>query len=439
MKKLELLETNEVIPRNYGLSFTSGGASIFVVPSQYFIAATLMSTESEIDERLRKWQEFKRGHLAKPLAQHTRPEYPLFRLGKHSKVLDMKFDDLKEFLLDRISAKDGTQTLYIGGGSETVERATYGHAILTGNVRSRHDARRSNAQKYRVTRIHNPTLNLEGNLGFTDISCSCDNAFWEESKGREVRTTCYHAAALNIAFYRSANGNDNSVKFRRERPENAAIPFLLNPQQLDQTHFLDIDVLFAYYVLGETHFDINRKLMCLGYLFFSPTVSSMIMNGRANYEVIKHGRRRAKVSQSYIDAENRLVARISKILTEKEENYERRGFCIEHPGTEYEAIALRYVRKDGRMMSLVTPTTRLPPYLIMKTPIGKPQLYEILKDSDEHPFARLNRKTQGLDDMTRMPVEETIFFPGSSVGKRKTIWVPSPVYTRYREVKGSVN
>lgn len=437
MEKLELLETNEVIPRNYGLSFISDRASIFVVPSQYVIAATLMSTESEIDERLRKWQEFKKGNLAKPLAQHTRPEYPLFRLGKHSKVLDMKFDDLKELLLDRISVKDGTQTLYIGGGDETVERATYGSAILTGNVRSRHDARKSNAQKYRRTRIHNPTLNLEGNLGFTDISCSCDNAFWEESKGREVRTTCYHAAALNIAFYKSVNEKDNAVKFRRERPENAAIPFLLNPQQLDQTHFLDIDVLFAYYVLRETHFEINRKLMCLGYLFFSPTMSSMIMNGRANYEVIKQGRRRVKASQSYIDAENRLVSKINKIL--KDEGYKRQGFCIEHPGTEYEAIALRYVRKDGRMMSLVTPTTRLPPYLIMKISTGKPQLYEIPKDRDEHPFSRLNRKTQGLDDRTRMPVEETIFFPGSSVGKRKTIWVPGLVYRRYQDLKQSVN
>ncbi len=434
MGDVHLVETNEIMPRNYGLMFASESASIFVVPSQYFIAATLMSTEGEIDDRLRRWQEFKRFHLAKPEEKHTRPEYPLFRLGKHHKILDMGFDDLKEFLLDKISTKDGTQTLYICGGDETVERATYGSAVLTGNVRSRHDARKADAQKYRNTRIHNPTLNLEGYLGFTDISCSCDNAFWEESKGKEVRTTCYHAAALNIVFERSVNGNGDDIKFKREKPDNAAIPFLLSPQQLEQTHFLDMDVLFAYYVLGETHFDINKKLMHLGFLFFSPTMASMIMNGRASYEVIKQGRRRAKVSDSYINAENNLIARINNRL--KAEGYARQGLCIEHTGTEYEAIAVRYTRRsDGSMISLVTPTTKLPPYLIIKTAVGNPELYRISKSEEEHPLSRLRKTTEGFDDMTRRPVEEKIFLPGSSRDRKKRIWVPESVYKRYKDVK----
>jgi len=425
------VKTHEIIPRDYGLSFYSQGASITVIPSHYFLAAILMCEERELDERLRKYQEFKKRQLRK---EHSNPHYPLFQLGKKAKILDLDFPELKEEVLERILKKDGVKTLYIAGGKDTVQDCNYGSVVSTGKVRTRHDARVSDAQKYRRARIGNPTLNQYGTLGFTDLSCTCDNTFWEETKGREVRVTCYHIAALNIFLYDALKNGaaENKVTLEDKINRDIATPFSISPRKLGDNNYLDMEVLFAYYVAGLNHFQINQRLLPLGFSFLSPAMQTMIMRRRVSYEVIRQGRKRAEVPADYLFDEVKLISKIRQRL--RQEGYEREGLCIEHPRTEYETIAERYV-KDENMISLVTPTTRLPPYAILKKPIGQPSMYTVPADTNEHPFLRLNKKRHGFDDMTRRPVEETIFLPGSS---HTGVYIPKKVFERYKEIKASI-
>lgn len=418
------IETNGIIPRNYGLSFENNGTTFLMFPSQYFLAATLMSEEKAIDERLKAYQNFKKIQLSK---SHTRPEYPMFKLGESSSLLDLEFNELKDLLLEKISKKDGVKTLYIDGGESAVTDPFYGTVVLTGKVRSKHDARNANAQKYRDTKIINPVLNDFGTIGFSDLSCSCDNAFWEETKQRAIKTSCYHVAALNMFFY----DNSDKVKSDHKGKFAPAIPFSISPSKLRENSFLDMDVLFSYYVLDETHYQINRKLMPIGFMFFHPVMQKMIMMGRANYEVISAHKEKAKVPESYMKQENDLVSKLYSKLYK--EGYRREGLCVEHSGTKYEAVATRFTRKeDGNMISLVTPTKKLPPYMILKKPLGQRQMYKTPLDIEEHPFYRLNKNRKGFDDMTRRDVEERIFLPGTS---KSGVYIPEKVFERYRKAK----
>ena len=195
------VETPEVIPRRYVLAYTTPeGVKVMLSPSAYINGSVLLSTESDLNDRLKGWQYFRKAHSEK--TQHKRPDSPVFRLtGKNAKLLDMKFSELRDTLVDRIAStnREGAKTLWTAGGNEVVDGVKYYKRTLTGMVRRKANSRGSN--NFRNVAIGNPLLSSNGYLLINRITCSCPNTFFEDGKERAVETICYHAALLNIAFY----------------------------------------------------------------------------------------------------------------------------------------------------------------------------------------------------------------------------------------------
>lgn len=432
MARLEEVETNELVPGNYGIFVVNGGHEFVFFPSQYFIASTFLMDRRQFHERLRRWQAQKKRDLAVPKARHRDPRYPLFDLGDKRDLLELDFEELRDLLVGKIADLDGTQTLYAESGHGVIHRGYFGSHVLTGDVRSRHDARRTSAQKHRSATIHNPVRDLEGRMGISDMSCSCENHIWDGTRAKSLRGSCYHIAALHLALEETVRGRKDLVKLARSQNPDVVLPFNVAPHQIQNTRYLDMDVLFDYFVLGERHQDINRKIMPLGFLFFSPVLAQMIMDGRATYRPVRRGKVKAKVPPYYIDQEIRLVKRIRKRL--REEGYRYVGWCLEHSGSTHEAMGVRY-SKGGRSISLVSPTTKLPPYLVMKEPYGVVEMNTMPEGPSEHPFSKLNRWQEGFDDMTRRRCREMVFLPGSAVDQRRRMYVPDVVQERYTKAK----
>lgn len=434
-RRQDAVETPEVVPRRYILAYTTPErVKIGLSPSAYVMASVLLSTEAELDDRLKRWQSFRIEHAARK--HHSRSDSPVFRLdGRNAKLLDMPFDDLKNTLVEKIasSSREGAKTLWVVGGNDVIQDAQFWKRGLSGKVRRKANSRGD--RNFRHTSIGNPLLTPSGGLAINRVMCECPNAFFEDGKERAIETLCYHAALLNTAFYLSLRGDRDLVKFKFGKPSNPAIPFHLTPNDLESARFLDMDTLVAYYILGNNLFSIDRKLSRLGYLHFSRAVETMVRDGNMRFEVLRQELKKTDKDTPYIAAVDSLLKRMRGALLEDE--FRRVGYVLEYEGSRYETVGERY-RKGDLVISLVY-SERLPPHYIIKELGQRVDLYGDEKVVvQEHPFSRINRKERTIDDSTRRECYSRILLPGSVRGAKRRLWVPDPVYTEYRRVRREV-
>ncbi len=423
---LAKIETPEVVKRHYGVAFVNDGVKIIAYPSAFVVAAVILSTEKELDERLKAWQAFRKEHYGRGF--HKRPDSPLFKLdGKYRQLLDVPASDLKKLLLERIVKEEGAQTLYRCEPDEAVKNGGFGTHFLFGDARRKENARGDTTTRH-VT-VGNPLLDRGNHIGTTKVECGeCNSKRYEDTKEARVNPICYHAAEVWEAFWMSIRGKRDLVRFKDGIPKNPTIPFNLTPDDLWGL-YLDIDTLVSRYILGETLFSIDRKLMRLGGL--SNPLEAMIRVGEANFQVVRQRFREQVMPRRYIQESRALLIKMRRAL--EGNGFTRVGYVLEYEHTKYETVAERYTK--GNKAVSICYRNDLPVHYVYRE-LGK--FIDLNGDrkviNPEHPFSRLRMAERNIDDCTRRECISRILLPQSRTGK-KGIYIPQRVHQAYINIQ----
>ncbi len=417
-------ESPEVVMRHYGPAFTNEGTKIMTYPSAFAIAAVMLSSEKELDARLKAWQAFRKEHYARD--KHKGKDSPLFKLdGKSRKLLDLPFGDLKELLLDRITKEEGARTLYTSDSSEAVQGSGFSTHYLFGYARRKENARGDVTTRH-VT-IGNPLLDRWDHIAASKVSCGeCNSKIYEDTKEANVNPVCYHAAEVWEAFWMSVRGRKDLVKFKKGVPKNPAIPFNLTPDDLWGL-FLDIDTLVARYIQKDKLASIDRKLVRLAGL--SSPLEEMVKNGEATFQVVRQYFSQQPMPALYVRQTKGLIRKMRDAL--QDQGFSRLGYVLEHENSNFETVAERYV--NGNKVVSICFRNDLPLHYVVKELSDKVDLNGEGKVVNyEDPFKRVNKVEHNVDDATRRKCESRILLPGSSRAKKR-LYIPLTVANAYRK------
>ncbi|MBS3151976.1 hypothetical protein J4230_01055 [Candidatus Woesearchaeota archaeon] len=445
------IETPEPIPRIYGLATRTSSNVHIVYPISAFLTATVqLATQEELSRDVAQWQKYRKWLRERTeKCEHTRPDSPVFKLGKKaSKLVDADPAEAKEAILEAIVRDEDAMNLWVKDRYEEAlesPKPYYKIMNLTSGVASKSNSRGRSA--HRLVSIANPNLTRGGSLGIQELNCGCEDSFYNGLRSKQNAVFCHHSAALLLAYHATVTGRDKLVKlaFTKEIPDDPALPFDITPYNTRSTAYLNIDFLVARYVERTSLFEINRKLARLGHLLFTPAVNTMLRDGRMWFEVVRNGLKKVKESPRYMADTFGLLTRVKETL--RAEGYRGVGYCIEYEGTPYEAITQRWTSEDKKEGISLVYTESLPLHYVRRRFIdGETDNYgdakfRLTSEKKEllssHPYSRIGKEYEDIDDMTRRRSRTKVILPGNPKA-RNSIAVPTSVTKRQREVFDSL-
>ncbi|PIN86306.1 hypothetical protein COV19_05870 [Candidatus Woesearchaeota archaeon CG10_big_fil_rev_8_21_14_0_10_44_13] len=414
-------ETNIILPRNYGVAIRSGSNTLFCDPARYIIGHTIITTQPQLIKWLERWQAFKKDETQK-MQEGTLSYSPKFPINGKEGLLQCPIEDLERILVDRIQKKEGSKNLWVEGGMSAIENPRIYGRSLEGMIKSK-------SKGFNSVHINNPFVTDSGLIQYEDIYSSAPDGDFESQKNLRVMGS--HPAALETAqFMQLRLGRDFSIDYgkrntRRINP-TLAFDFVSNPFLSS----LEVDVLIAHYVKGETLYSINRRLTEI-FEHYSAALNRTGDVGLARFAVMRQKTKDFGRSSSYQMNENRWVRKIREKITEM--GYTKMPYyTIVFKDSPYEMVAERY-EKGSESIELACSFEHAP-IVIKKTLQGDVNFHSTPEPYDHNPFLNMsvregnidnsNCRENVIDDCTRRRCMQTVFIPETldMSGKMKAVY-----------------
>ncbi len=395
MAQKKSIQTSQIIPRDYGLTYKLGEEKYFFSPSKLALATIGLETPAKIRQRL-KVKAQKEG---------------------------MPLKELEEILTTAVQKKDTTKTLL--NENPILEAKKYSNHTH-GKIQSK-----SRVEPYDVLIGRQQSTKSSSQILYSSHSCSCPDAFWAEAKNRNVM--CIHEAQMMLAIYKDTHpiistANSLTGLFPRDR-QVISLPFNFQNKRLPQLDELVTDVLFYYYVEGKKHYEINRKLLENPQIYSFFLTNAIQSGDDVQFEVLRQKEKQitsdSKHTQEYFAAANALQKRAASML--KQRGFNSTGYSIEFKDSENETVTKRFQNKN-EVISLTT-THLTPPMLIRKYLGAKSQ--NIFGDQNSPQTLVPNTQYVSIDDNTRRESLTQILLP---TDPEFNLFVPQIIKNRYSAI-----
>ena len=131
-----------MLPRNYGLVMERDSSDLFIPPASFAIGNVISTPAKELNRKLEQWQQAQTEAVQ---SYHNGRE--IFRWlflvdRKHEGFLSLRPGVLREMLLEGIKKEETSKNLWLKGGAGAIEDGYFGRRVLSGRIKSKHDARR---------------------------------------------------------------------------------------------------------------------------------------------------------------------------------------------------------------------------------------------------------------------------------------------------------
>lgn len=426
--------------RRYGITIYHNGSKTLVPPESFFIGNVLATLQNVLRERLRRWLEYEK--LPK--------EYKLFDTSRryrikikedgeihdrYKELIELTPQELEFALSQKIRAKEGSYSLLRIGGDAAFDiglkegRGIHaGNVILSGFVKSKDDARKSQVTRFKHVSITGPFKQSKNK--FTDINCTCEDSFYSrEKQGYEnIRLICTHAGALlyfahqnqdkirRFRHIRNLMGEDTEIfmPFHSDFPKEKLNIRMEEPLNLDN---LVIDVILSRYFNDESLFEIGKRLTTIPTIY-DASLENLVADERAGFEVL--------VNSYIFDTAKGINPAIRTLYTLmrkslEDQDYKMSGYCLEKRDSPYETIALIF-RKDKDEVRLLF-NKNFPPVAVFRK--DRPTVVNVHRyidpDTHLHPFSELFIPKRLLDDRSRKDTYYEVIIP-SDFRIPKTLW-----------------
>ncbi len=386
------LQTHEIIPRNYGTTYSTNGETIFMDPARQAIGGFLVRHEKQKRQLLEEWQEY----ILHGGGSDTVPE-------KYRELLNSKPSKFRDALVGAIKNETGTKKLWLRGGPDAVSEISVYGDTLQGKVMSRRDSRRNGILKQWLTAV---IPNKDGaGLPYNEARCQCDNTHWDFVKHVEGPDT--HSFAL---VYTALN------------LEISAPPLPFTFDSLTET-----GVVVEYYLMGIPFYGLNKALLDNPEVY-EPSYLGAIEKGMVRFEPLPQKRRERRVDLGYVKAQGYVEKEVRRRLAAA--GFGKTGIgAVEFKGTPFETLCENYERGDI-VMRLVF-NERLPPLLVCRR-LGEEQ--NIFYEPDNAPLQWLYREGVSVDDRTRRVSTVQLVIPSHVMPELKSMNVLGNFKKDYREL-----
>lgn len=394
MTKQIRAETQEIVPRYYGLNFLGeGNIRIFDNPSTAALAYVLINspyTKGGLIDMLKEWRDRKKMEL------EGKAEYnPLFKLSTRqaNKFLNCSIEKLVEIVREAIKKNHGSYNLWEASGQEAVSNLVLRGETLTADVKSQREG------KYKVI-LKGAVRGKNGEIRYADSTCLCDDNYWAQTKGGQTinaRRNCLHIKSAETDSYLQDTREQSPSRhlMKEKNPHSGERSISFNFYDDPFLRPLIADVLIAREVIGENAYSIDRKLL-------SPKIAPVIMpfslqeevaRGRAAFEVLKQKRKTRKIDPNILATQNIINEAFSKKLNKA--GYSWQGHCLEL-GRE----ADRYENGEYAISIIMG---ELPFYVIRKLKGESVEKVSIFKEDhySQDPLEMILIAHNRMDDRTR--------------------------------------
>jgi len=400
MAKETIAETEQIVPRYYGLSFLNGNTKVFDNPSTAAFAyiALLPADRSDgLINMIEKWQKRKPLELEGKFGYIPIFNFPNVKLRK--KLFESKSDVLVTLIREAIKKNHKSYNLFDCSGKDAVDtdNLVLRGDDLTAIVRSREGGVR---QVY----LKGAVLGKDGEIRYKDSGCTCADSLWMDSKGGRavIRKNCMHIKAAETASYlqrdvRLLHPAQDRMKVKNPNTNNRSLtwnfidnPFLKN---------LLIDVLVAYELGGESLYQIDRKLLTppIAQAIMPLNLQQEVSSGKANFEILLQQRNKIKKIDETMLNWQRIAAKALS-LELYNQGFRFNGYCL-----ELDQPAAHYENSDYSVNLLIDHETNLPFYFVKDKSNSKALNQGIFTPDygPANPSAQTSGKQWRVDDRTR--------------------------------------
>lgn len=328
MAKNTIAETQEIVPRYYGLSFFGeGNFRIFDSPSTSALAYVHITSPYSgggLIDMLGEWKSRKVLELEGKMGYD-----PLFKLSARQakKLLGCSFDRLVEIVREAVKKNHGSYNLWEASGHEAVSDLFLRGETLNAEVKSQREG------KYKVG-LKGAVRGRNGEIRYSDSNCSCDDNYWIQSKGGQkinVRRNCLHikAAELDSYFQDTRTQPTSRILMKEKEPHPGGRSITFNLVDDPFLRPLIMDVFMARELLGESAYSIDRKLLSphIGPSITPLSLQEEVVKGKAIFDVIKQKRRTRKIDSDVLAAQ-RIISEAFGINLRRA-GYLWSGHCVE--------------------------------------------------------------------------------------------------------------
>ncbi|MEK6889016.1 MAG: hypothetical protein AABW80_02815 [Nanoarchaeota archaeon] len=396
-RETTVAETEEMMPRYYGLSFQRDGVRIFDNPSVAAIAYFMVTSPDRkggLRDMLERWQKRKPAELEGKFGYA-----PLFQipLRARKKLLESSPEGLVETLRERIKANHGSYNLFDCSGKEAVDSLVLRGELLTAEVKSQKEGSHS-------VNLKGAVLGSQGGNRYADSHCGCPDSRWMETKGGKniiIRRNCLHIKAAETESrlqedVRTLHPAKKPMRVKDPHDAHRSLtwnfvsdPFLQN---------LIIDILIAHEVLGESLYEIDRKLLTspIGSAIMPLSLQGDVTSGRAGFEILTQKRNiTRKIDKELLDAQHKITDALVRELWQN--GYQWNGSCL-----ELGQPARRFENGIYAVNIVIDHETGLPFYAVRNIKGGRQK--EVFRGDygPQKPFQQVNASQWRIDDRTRM-------------------------------------
>jgi len=422
-------ETKEIIPRYYGLSFQgSGNTRIFDNPSTAALAyIAIMSPDREggLVDMLKEWQARKPRELAGEFGYN-----PLFSLNasQAKKLLGCRVEELVQIVREAIHRNHGSYNLWDCYGKEAVSDLVLRGETLTAEVRSQAEGR------YGIN-LKGAVRGVNGEIRYTDSSCSCGDNRWTETKGGiniTTRRNCLHVKEAELESYMQDTRVQHHARelMREKQAHGGERSLTFNFVDDPFLRHLIADVLIAREVLGESVYSIDRKLLSgvIGPAITHLSLQQEIARGKAFFEILKGKNRTREIDKDLADAQEVIDEAFGGEL--RKAGYQWQGYCLELGNP-----ACRYEHPEGNAVSLSM--EGLPFYVVRDLAQGRVVPLFAQDYAPQNPFMISLIPHRRIDDRTRKEtscyIEPAVRINVPEVQRNLRYNLPSRVIDAYRK------
>lgn len=393
-EKLEYFRVPEIIPHDYVNVFYSSkifrdSPLVAITPANFAIGDIIKSRETELNQRIREYQENLR-------VRYENQEVELTK--KHQRILTYSFEELLERLISSIKKEKGTKKLLSYGGKASITDACLKYDTLTARVISRRSGRKKDILSTWAVEVKSPFYREGSAVDYRSIYSQAEDYEWGRVRPVDVLSSHMAAAILQFAedFY---------------KPEDERIVKIIDPIGVPYTPFIldkntEIEVLIRHYLMNESYYKINRRLFDNPEIF-DPLYIEAIKSGFITFEVIPH-----RKSVSWLTSFGYYKS-LKYVEDELRKRLKNAGFkktvlpVIEFKGTKWETICPNYERDDESVRLVFN--RRFPPLIVYRRESGD---FDIFYKKGINPFSVIGEDVYSVDDKRRRVTKTTVSIPG---------------------------
>ena len=385
-----LYETTEIAPRSYGLVWQRGGMSFGFSPAAYVMGNMLRLSPGVISRRLERTQRYKRRHAE--LLKRRKTYKPLFPW-----TMELLADaDIASTVRGAVKKRSGYYLHFDTTPEEAVRNMDVRGIRLTGEVKAKSE-RTQTTSTYHPVEIKGVFLTPAGKIDIRDLTCQCEETFWNADKGSgTTRAVCVHIAAAEQEFFERFHYGDMHDDSGRQSlsPFAFAANWKSDGEPLN-SHIaaLESDVIVDNYCLRHGFYSINQRLLAIPEIYSAATLDA-IRSGEMRFAVVRGGLKRRKISQTEAEAQHFLLGQVIRALLRH--GYRQADYCLElgMPAYRFENRGHIVSLAQGEHFPLV--------YIVRDKGRGTPNPFAA-DEGQPNPYKQLNEQQIRPDDaiMTR--------------------------------------